>query len=319
MSWSTPSGSGPFPVPVHDLGDLRATDPVGVDVVYERYSLGHLDGLDLARRIGARFVLEVNAPLVAEARAHRPDTVEAQHGDIEETLLHEADLVITVSSVLTRWAGRRRSGPTVTVPNGFEPSWFPTTPTTPTQPTLAFIGHPKPWHGTDRLLPLLDALARRGHRPHLLIIGGGPGADQLMADAHRLGVADQVTVTGPLPPEQASALLPEATIGVAPYPRHEPFYFCPLKVIDYLAAGLPIVSTDQGDIAQLTGDAGILVDPDRDRELVDAVATLLATPNLAARFGASGRRRAHATMTWAHAGARTAAAINTLDTTMVTA
>ncbi len=310
---------GPFPVPVRNLGVLSNIDPTDVDVIYERYSLGHRAGLDTARRVGATFVLEINAPLVNEARVHRPHTVEPHHVEVEHTLLSEADLVITVSSELTRWADLTRSGPTVTIPNGFEPGWFPPNATTATEPTMAFIGHPKPWHGADRLPGLLTALGDRGQSPRLIIIGGGPGANEVMERARTLGVADQITVTGALPPEHASAILTQATIGVAPYRRQEPFYFCPLKIIDYLAAGLPIVSSRQGDIADLVGDAGILVDPDSDRALVDATDQLLANPDRAAQLGANGHRRAHATMTWRHAAAETAAAILALDTTSLTA
>lgn len=310
---------GPFPVPVHDLDELESIDASTIDVIYERYSLGHRGGLDLARRIGARFVLEVNAPLVTEAQAHRPHTVEPHHIEVEQTLMSEADLVITVSNELTRWADLTRSGPTVTIPNGFEPAWFTPNKRHPTEPTLAFIGHPKPWHGADRLPSLLRALADRGHHPELMVIGGGPGADDIKNRSTELGVADQLTITGALPPEEASALLAEATIGIAPYPRQDPFYFCPLKIIDYLAAGLPIVSTRQGDITELVDDAGIVVEPDRDRDLVDAIDHLLTNPRRAAFLGANGRRRAHTSMTWTHAAARTAAAIRTLDRTSVIA
>lgn len=310
---------GPFPVHVHDLDELASIDPSNVDVVYERYSLGHSGGRDLAQRLGATFVLEVNAPLVREAQVHRPHSVEPHHIEIEQTLLNEADLVITVSTELTRWAAATRRGPTVTIPNGFEPAWFAQTMTPSARPTLAFIGHPKPWHGADRLPSLLQALSERGHRPRLLIIGGGPGAKEIADLSRAHGVANQITITGALPPDQASRLLTQATIGIAPYPRQESFYFCPLKIIDYLAAGLPIVSTRQGDIADLVGDAGVIVEPDDVVQLVDAIDNLLTKPCEAAALGANGRRRAHATMTWTHAAAHTAAAIEALDTTAVVA
>jgi len=302
-----------FPVPVRGLSELNRLEPGDVDIVYERYSLGHLGGLRQARRLGARFVLEVNAPLVDEAQQHRPETVEPTHRDSERTLVRDADLVISVSSVLTAWVREHRTGPVRTIPNGFEPSWFRTGLSTSASPTLAFIGHPKPWHGADRLPRLLANLSATGVRPELLVIGGGRGAEHVSSCAESLGVADQVTITGALPPAQASAMLAQATIGIAPYRRQDPFYFCPLKVIDYLAAGLPIVATRQGDIPTLVDDAGILVHPDDDRGLALAVASLLEDPGRAAQLGSNGRHRAWATMTWTQAAADTAIAISALE------
>ncbi len=317
VTYAARQPEGPHAAEVRALDQLTSALSTGPDVIYERYSLGHVDGLRLARRIGARFVLEVNAPLVAEASAHRPHTIEPHHLEVEQTLLREADLVISVSSVLQTWVKQHRSGPTATVRNGFEPAWFPQAATPPIEPLLVFIGHPKPWHGATRLADLLTGLADHGHRPRLRIIGGGPGADDVVARARRLGVAEQIEITGALPPAKATALLALATVGLAPYPRLEPFYFCPLKIIDYFAAGLPIVSTGQGDIADLVRDGGLLAEPDDDNGLVAAVARLLTNPTEAARMGQVNRRRAMATMTWDHAAAATAQAIAALDSPMV--
>ncbi len=306
---------GTFPVAIRPLGELSSA--VDFDVVYERSSLGHRGGLEHARALGVPFVLEVNAPLVDEASAHRPDTVGADDRAIEMELLASADLVITVAGELSRWVAARRTGPILTQPNGFEPSWFswadqPIRVAAHAPYPLVFLGHPKPWHGADRIVPLLRELARTGHRPRTLVIGGGPGAMRLAADAEQVGLRDQVVVTGALPPEEASRRLADAVIGLAPYPTRSPFYFCPLKVIDYLAAGLAIASTDQGDIADLVGDAGIVLDdPDDDRALADAVRLLLDDGDRRIAMSLDGRRRATEQMTWTQVAANTLDSIHT--------
>ena len=127
--------------------------------------------------------------------------------------------------------------------------------------------------------------------------------------ARRAGVGAQLTITGPLAPDDASAMLRRGGIGLAPYPRHDPFYFCPLKVVDYLAAGLPVVATDQGDIAGLVDDGGVVVGLDDDDHLVSAIASMLDNPDGRAAMGRRGRARAMASMTWDHVAARTEAAI----------
>ncbi len=310
-TYSRRPAAGDFPVTVHPLDDLRHVTTA--TAVYERYSLGHRQGLDLARSLDVPFVLEVNAPLLDEANAHRPDTVPVGAAEIEEELVRSADLVITVSSALTRWATARRAGPVATIPNGFEPSWFPPIDQTDRVPDrIAFLGHPKPWHGATVLVDLLVDLAAIGHRPELLIIGGGVGADEVVARAEQLGVGDQVSATGAVHPDRVSSHLATAALGIAPYPSQQPFYFCPLKIIDYLAAGLPVVATGQGDIPTLVGESGILVEPGDRGALVAAVAKLLDHPEQGRAMGLGGRRRAFATMTWRRVGEQTEGALRRL-------
>jgi len=294
-----------FPVEVRPIERFDTQAAQSFDVVYERYSLGHRHGLEIAREAGRPFVLEVNAPLVAEATAHRPATVSSEDRETEAHLLYEADLVITVSGGLSAWVANHRDGPTVTLTNGFEPRWFDQTPRREVDHDLVFIGHPKPWHGADLLPQLLRDLNHDGIRASLLIIGGGKGADDLVADARHLGVADQITVTGALDPQTATGLLASARVGIAPYPKQENFYFCPLKVIDYLAAGLPIVSTDQGDIAALVGRAGIVVPAGDNRAIKTALARLLTDAELRTQLGRAGREQALNNHTWGHVAART--------------
>lgn len=310
-TYSRRAAIGPFPATVHPLENLQGA--AKVDVVYERYSLGHRHGLDLARSVGVPFVLEVNAPLLDEATTHRPDTVPVGAADIEDELLAAADLIVTVSTALTGWAMAKREGPVKTILNGFEPSWFPpTNRTNQVEGRIAFLGHPKPWHGANVLVDLLIDLAAFGHRPELLIIGAGKGAAEVVARAERFDIGDQVAVTGTVDPDRVSLHLATAALGIAPYPRHQPFYFCPLKIVDYLAAGLPVVTTDQGDIAELVGESGILVEAEDRGALAAAVVELLDNPERAVAMGLIGRRRAFAGMSWRQVGEQTDAALRNL-------
>lgn len=236
---------------------------------------------------------------------------------VEQRLLSEADLVITVSSPLAAWVADYRSGPTVVVPNGFEPAWFTNPAQQSSQPldhALVFLGHPKPWHGADRIVALLTGLRSRGLAPGCLIIGGGPVAADIEALANRACVGDQLTVTGALAPDVASAMLSTAAIGLAPYRRQDPFYFCPLKVVDYMAAGLAVVASDLGDCASLLGATGLLIDPDDDTALIDAVHGLLVDPRRTQSLGQLARDRAMTSMTWDHAASVTLAAMDELYT-----
>jgi len=286
------------------------------DLIYERYSLGAAEGLAAARAFGCPFVLEVNAPLVHEARSHRPDTVRSDHAAVEAMLWREADLVVTVSTVmaqhLTTFRGDR---PIVVVPNGCDPALFDIEPAPASNPTLGFLGHPKPWHGAEVLPEVVRRLRTRGHDAQLVVVGGGPGADRINELARRNGVEDHVCTTGALTQRDAVRALSTAWVGVAPYPADPFFYFSPIKIVEYLAAGLPVVTTDLGDNATLVGSAGILTPADDLDAFTDAVDQLLCDPPKRRRLGEHGRLRAQRELTWGAAADATMRAVRRIEGT----
>ena len=313
-----PASGPPYPAPVHVLESARTIADVASslgtpDVVYERYSLGHAGGLLAARWLGRPFVLEVNAPLVLEAGHHRPGSVGPGDADVERWLYRGADLVVAVSEPLRRHVAEVRGtdeGTTV-VPNARDPALYPSPAALDgaAGATLVFLGHPKPWHGAQHLPHLVALLRGRGVDVRLLVVGGGKGADAVVAAAGAGAVAPWVEVTGPLAPGAAAARLVEGTVAVAPYPPDSFFYFCPLKVVECMAAGLPVVTTAQGDLPIIVGDAGVLVPPGDVEAMARAVEDLVVDEGHRRRLGGAARARALACFTWEAAADRLVQAV----------
>jgi glycosyltransferase involved in cell wall biosynthesis len=298
-----PSNLNPHPVPVTNLSlGLRriVIDHGPPDLIYERYSLGHLAGLELARRLGVPFLLEVNAPLVDEARRHRPLSVRRSDQEVERLLFAEADLILAVSSPLAAYVSRVRGSleGVIVAQNGVDPAHFPEAAAHRSPPVIAFLGHPKPWHGADRLPQLLAPLIRRDREIRVKLIGGGEGATSVLSAAHRLGVGYAFESTGPVAIPEIAGHLQGAAVGIAPYPYTDFFYFSPLKVVEYMAAGLPVVASDLGDIKATVGEGGIVVDAGDDDGLRRAVSDLADNPELRRRLGSRGRERALSEFTW---------------------
>ncbi|HYC78803.1 MAG TPA: glycosyltransferase family 4 protein [Planctomycetota bacterium] len=274
------------------------------DLILERYALGATEGLDVARLVDARFALEVNAPLVDEASAHRPGTVKPGDVAAEARLFRESGLVLPVSAPLARFVeGVRESERGVHVlRNGFESALFADAATPRERDggelEIAFLGRPRPWHGAARLPPLVAELRRRGVPARCVVVGGGDGADALRAETERLGLASWFEFTGDLPQATAVARFRRADLAVAPYPPLAFFYFCPLKVVEALAAGVALVTVAQGDIPEIVGDAAVLVDAADKGGFVDACEALLRDPARRAALAARGRERAFAAFTW---------------------
>lgn len=272
------------------------------DVILERYALGHEAGLESARALRVPFALEVNAPLVEEAARHRRGEP-GEGAAAERRLFREADLVFVVSRPLREYVAAIR-GSTESVEilwNGCDPELFAEgrAPLARTRPLLGFLGNPKPWHGADSLPPLLVSLRDSGLDAGLRIVGGGPGAESIRSAAGALGVADRVEITGSLPQLEAVRRFRECSVALAPYPDDPFFYFCPLKVIESMAAGLPLVATRVGDLPEMVGDAALLVPPGDPEALARAVRDLLLDADRRRSLGERARARALDRFTWA--------------------
>ncbi|MDH4115948.1 MAG: glycosyltransferase family 4 protein [Acidimicrobiia bacterium] len=272
----------------------------GADLIYERYSLGHLDAMLTAEAAGIRFALEVNAPLTLEARAHRHRDISPAQLHAERRLFTEAPLVFPVSHVLADHVVSIRGtteGVTV-IANGAHPNDFPIPAHHETAPTLVFLGHPKPWHGGKGLPVLAASLAARFPDLRVIVVGGGAGAREIVECAHAMGVSGRFEITGPVDRSRVAALLCDSSVGVAPYPHSDFFYFSPLKIVEYMMAGLPVVATDVGDVRATLGPGGFVVPPGNPDMFAEACASLLADREERLRVGTAGRDRASLLYTW---------------------
>ena len=273
---------------------LRAAGPF--DVVLERHALWSWGAMEAAREDGAVGVLEVNAPLVAEQAGHRSLVhVEAAEQGVRRALA-AAGAVVAVSAEV---AARLPRGDVHVIPNGVDPERFARASAVATPPfTVGFVGTLKPWHGLDVLLDALARLRRRVPNARLLVVGDGPGRDALHAAAQALG--DAIELTGAVDPAEVPMQLARMHVGVAPYPASVDHYFSPLKVLEYAAAGLPVVASRIGQVSELVGhgETGLLCAPGDAEAIAGALAQLALHPERAAAMGRAGRRRVLARYTW---------------------
>jgi glycosyltransferase involved in cell wall biosynthesis len=302
-------------------GAAAAVADVQPDLVYERYALFGYGGRELARRLGVPHLLEVNAPLVheqANARGlHLHDIALA----IERRVWSEADALLVVSSRLREHAlaagaapGRIHVLPNAVDPRGFESAAAGRAARRAAlqlgdAPVVGFVGSLKSWHGTDVLVHAFAALRRADPRVLLLLVGDGPMRADLEREADRLGVAAAVRFTGAIDHARVPEMLAAMDVAVAPYRDAQDFYFSPLKIYEYLAAGLPVVASRIGQIAELV-DAGLVAGaaPDDAGSLAAALSGLLADRAASGALAARGRDWVRRHRTWTE-NARTVAAV----------
>jgi glycosyltransferase involved in cell wall biosynthesis len=282
------------------------------DVIIERYHNFGGEALRLAPRLGAVGVLEVNAPVVdfrgsRKALLDRALIVEPMRR-WRERLVDIADVIVTPDPAILP---RNTPGEKIAVLEwGADTQMFrpgagaPIVGRGPAKTLAVFAGAFRSWHGAVHLVRAVRALERRGRGDiGALMIGYGPEWDRARAEAEG---SPLVQFTNAVPHTRMPGALAHSDIGVAPFDlaAHGPlslgFYWSPLKIFEYMAAGLPVVAPAVARIPSLVAHEreGILYDPSRPDALAEALVRLADDPALRARLGAAARARAETQYSW---------------------
>lgn len=291
------------------------------DVIIERYYNFGGEGIGAARSVGATSVLEVNAPVIDHAGSRKALLdrllVVQPMRRWRERICRDSDLIVTpTAAILPRgipaskivkleWgADTERFHPGAGGPLPF---------TRPPGMLAVFAGAFRNWHGAIHLADAIKALRARGIRDvSAVFIGDGPELPRVRAAAVGL---DGVIFTGAVSHDRMPACLAAADVGVAPFDlaQHAAlalgFYWSPLKIFEYMAAGLPVVAPRVARIPALVEhDAeGWLYDPSEPGALASALERL-RDPDLRRPLGEAARRRAVRDYGWqAHCEALDAA------------
>ena len=138
------------------------------------------------------------------------------------------------------------------------------------------------------LVTLFAALGRLDADYRVSLVGDGPDAADVAAAVSSHGLSDRVELLGAR--ENVSELLARADVFVLSS-RSEGF---PVSVLEAMAAGLPVVATAVGGVAEavVDGETGILVAPADPEALAAALERLVEDVELRQRLGAAGRARA---------------------------
>ncbi len=149
------------------------------------------------------------------------------------------------------------------------------------------------------LVPLLEAIAKlRTERDIDLIVIGQPRAKGRVARTiERLGLADIVTTITGVTDEELARLYGEAEIAIVPS-LYEGFS---LPAIEAMSCAVPVIATTGGalpEVVGVSGETGLLVEPNNPEALVGAIRRLLDDATLRATLGANGRERVMQRFTW---------------------
>ncbi len=278
---------------------IAAANRFEPDFVYERYAFGNAAGVLAAKRLGLPIVLEVNSPMVLELAKTRGLSFPKTAQRLEDFIWKSADRVCVVTAVLGDMVAERgvERGRIFVTHNGIEPEAYDYASDARARArselglplddlVFGFVGFYREWHRLDLVL---DALATPAlARARLVLIGEGPAHAALAARAAELRVDPRVHFAGPRPHGAIPALLP--AFDVALVPAINP-YASPLKLFEYMAAGIASVAPDQPNLREVLENErnALLVPPGDGPGLQRALTRLAEEESLRARLGARAR------------------------------
>lgn len=201
----------------------------------------------------------------------------------ERLLCRVADAAASVSRPLAALREQQGAKVAAVVPNGVEFDRFYAANLVRGDhpPTLIYTGSLDERWGVDLPVRAMPMLRQQIPDIRLLIAGRGPAEKELRRLAQDLNVEDSVRFEGFVPYPNLPRLLAQADIGVATS-RSNAFrqYASPLKIVEYMAAGLPVICSGGGEAEQMIEEsrAGTNI-PFEPEAFAAAVQAIWASPN----------------------------------------
>jgi glycosyltransferase involved in cell wall biosynthesis len=156
----------------------------------------------------------------------------------------------------------------------------------------------------ERALAIVEGVLTEVPEARWVIAGKGlfGEEEQFLAMARARGIAERITYAGWVPPEQLQSYFALARVAI--YPFDDTLLNrckCAVKLIDLLAAGVPVVADQVGQNGEYIQDgvSGLLVTPGDMEAFVGAAVRLLREPALAERLGRGARGRIQEHFAWA--------------------
>ena len=222
---------------------------------------------------GTRHAIERADVLIAISESTRRDLVELLHAPAERIVVtpEAADPDLAPVTDGARLAEVRRR---YQLPDRF----------------VLFLGAMEPRKNLVRLVEAFNALKPAIRRETWLVVAGAQGwlNDSVRARVESLGLADRVHFAGYVEGGDLAALYSLATVFAYPS-LWEGFG---LPVLEAMACGTPVLTSDVSSLPEVAGDAAVLVPPTDVDAIADGLTRLLEDTALRADLAARGRRQA---------------------------
>ncbi|WEU40359.1 MAG: glycosyltransferase family 4 protein [Candidatus Odinarchaeum yellowstonii] len=166
---------------------------------------------------------------------------------------------------------------------------------------LIFIGNLTPWYDFNILLEAMKIIRGKRSDVKLLIVGRGVLEKEIKNEIIKKGL-DNVTMIGAVPHSKIPELLSVSEIGLLPLKKtpHNLFVDIPVKVLEYFAAGKPVISYNVGGISKVVINdyTGFLIPNNSPHILAEKILYLLNNPERKKILGLNARKLCAEKYSW---------------------
>jgi len=266
------------------------------DIFHERF---HINPIDLLFVENKKYVLEVNDPA--------PIIYSGIKGKIYSKIIKKkferADALITQTETLKKILSNFYSGRIYVVSNGVDNEFFEKNKSKfdmrkryrikKGQIVITFTGSFREWHGVHHLPYIAEEIGKEFKDVVFLLVGSGPLFEEIKKNKK-----DNMILTGPVPYEYIPSILSQSDILIAPFSTEKfaslekyGFYWCPVKLFEYMASGKPIVSYDYEEIKKIIKGASLLAKPDDLQDFIENIKNLITNKKLRKKLGSYGKSK----------------------------
>lgn len=302
---------------------LAIARAVGPDILHAHSPcLTGLAALQVGRRLGIPVVYEMRSSwedaAVTEGQTRAGSLRFHLSRALETRVLRRADAVTTICEGLRQDIAQRGVAPgrITVIPNAVDAAAFAASPegweairarhAPAGQPLIGFIGSFYNWEGLDLLVTAVGLLRRQGMPLRLLLVGGGAEEERLRQQSRATGLGDSVIFAGRVPHHEVAAYYRAMDVLVYPRPP-TPLTdkVTPLKPLEAMAAGRPVIASDVAGHRELVQDrlTGLLFRAGDPSSLAATLQAALADRDLQA-LAERGRRWVREERTWQGSVAR---------------
>jgi len=278
--------------------------------------LNGLPALWAGRRLGV--------PVVYEARAFWEDAA-VDHGTtrqgsaryrlsraLESWVFRKVDRAVVICQAMRQEIVERgvEPGRVTVVPNGVDVEWFKPQPRKEQVATalglhggtvFGFVGSFYHYEGLPFLLEAFPALRRQLPDARLLLVGAGE--DEPLMRRTATGLEQSVVFAGQVPHDRVRDFYSLVDVFVCPRRRMRlTELVTPLKPLEAMAMGRPVLASDVGGLAELIEDdvTGLLFHAESAQSLVAQAARIGGDATLRRRLGAGARTHVERARSWRH-------------------